>query len=124
MGWPITPGAIYYALLYTWDEFGNIPVYITENGMAAQDVETEQGEILDLDRVAYLRSHLEAAHQAIQQGCNLKGYFFWSLLDNYEWSWGYSKRFGIVRVNYSSRKRSVKLSGHYFSEGIKANRVL
>ncbi len=125
MNWAVVPKGIYYTLKYTKEEFGNIPVYITENGMAAQDVETKEGEVLDLDRLEYIRTHLEMASRAIHDGYdNLKGYFLWSLLDNFEWELGYGTRFGIVRTNYSNMKRTLKLSAQYYHSVIKANRVL
>jgi beta-glucosidase len=114
MTWPITPKAIYYALKFTQEEFPNLPIYITENGMAAADIEQKNGEVIDLSRVEYLRTHLEMLSQAKAEGVNLKGYFVWSLMDNYEWSLGYSKRFGIYRVNYTTQERKLKYSGEYY----------
>ncbi len=124
MGWPITPKALYYSLKFTKEVFNNIPVYVTENGMAAHDSVTESGEVLDIDRKEYLRTHLEMTSQAIKDGCDVRGYFVWSLMDNFEWSFGYSKRFGITRVDYDTMKRTLKLSGDYFSRVVKENRVL
>jgi beta-glucosidase len=122
MSWPITPKALYYALKFTKEEFNNIPVFITENGMAAADVETENGEVIDLSRIEYLRTHLEMVNKAISDGCDIKGYFVWSLMDNYEWSFGYTKRFGITRVNYTTYERKLKMSGEFYKEVIKQNR--
>ena len=124
MGWDISPKAFYWMLLFSKELLGNIPIYITENGYPADDVETESGEILDLGRIEYMRQHLEMGSRAIQDGANLKGYFAWTLLDNFEWAYGYSKRFGLVRVNYATQARTVKLSGKYYADVIKANRVL
>jgi len=124
MDWPITPKAVYFSLKFFKEYFGNIPIYITENGMAGKDVETKSGEILDIDRLEFLRMHLEMCSRAIQEGIPLKGYFVWSLLDNFEWSYGYKMRFGIVRVNYSNLKRTIKLSGKYFRDVIKVKKVL
>jgi beta-glucosidase len=124
MNWAITPEAIYYTLRHSQEYFPGIPIYITENGMASNDIETELGEVLDVDRKEYLRMHLEMCSKAISEGINLKGYFVWSLMDNFEWSWGYTKRFGIIRVNYSNMARTVKLSGKYYSEVIRAGKVL
>lgn len=123
MGWPVSPKALYYALLFTKDTFNNMPVYITENGMAARDTETDGEKVLDLDRIEYLRTHLEMVWKAIHEGCNIKGYFVWTLMDNFEWNFGYSKKFGIVRVDYTTMKRSLKLSGEYYSNVIKANSI-
>lgn len=114
MTWPITPKALYYALKFMQEEFADLPIYITENGMAAADVEQTNGEVIDLSRVEYLRTHLEMLSTAKYEGVNLKGYFVWSLMDNYEWSFGYSKRFGIYRVNYTTQERKLKYSGEYY----------
>ncbi|MGC8765854.1 MAG: GH1 family beta-glucosidase [Brevinematia bacterium] len=124
MEWPITPKAVYASLKFTKEYFGDIPIYITENGMAGKDVETKEGEVLDIDRLEYLRMHLEMVSRAIMDNIPVKGYFIWSLLDNFEWSYGYDKRFGIVRVNYSNQKRTIKLSGEYYRDVTKHRRVL
>lgn len=124
MGWEITPKGLYYLLRHAAHYFGDLPVFITENGMSALDVETPAGEVLDTDRVEFLRQHLMMLSLALQAGANLKGYFAWSLLDNFEWSLGYTQRFGLVRVNYATQQRTLKLSGQYYREVIKANRVL
>ncbi len=124
MDWGITPKALYSTLKFVNEFFGNIPLYITENGMAAKDLETKNGEILDIDRVEFLRIHLEMVSRAISENIPVKGYFVWSLLDNFEWSHGYDSRFGIIRVNYSNQKRTIKLSGEYYRDVIKNRRVL
>lgn len=124
MEWEISPRGLYWSLVLSQSYFPNKPIYVTENGQAAQDVERSDGQIMDLDRVEYYRTHLEMCSRAIDDGANLKGYFAWSLLDNFEWSSGYSKRFGLVRVNYRTQKRSIKTSGRFYSDVIKANRVL
>ncbi len=124
LGWEVSPKSLYYILKHSKEYFPEIPMYISENGMACDDVETDNGEVLDIDRVEYLRAHLEMCSRAIRDGINLKGYFVWSLMDNFEWAWGFTKRFGIVRVNYSNLARTVKLSGKYYSAVIRSNRVL
>ncbi len=124
MGWDITPEAIYWSLNFTKEYFGDLPIYITENGMAADDKVEEDGTIQDIDRISYLRSHLKSLHRAVSEGVNLKGYYVWSLMDNFEWSFGYAKRFGIVRVDYETQKRTVKESGKYYSRVMATNRVL
>jgi len=110
------------ALKFTKEEFNNIHVYITENGMAAADIESENGEVIDLSRVEYLRTHLEMVNNAVNEGCNIKGYFVWSLMNNYEWAYGYTKRFCISRVNYTTFERKLKMSGEYYSELIKQHK--
>lgn len=122
--WTHAPRALYYALKHTKEYFGDLPVYITESGMAANDVETVHGEVLDIGRVEYLRAHLEQVAKAAQDGYHPKGYFLWTLMDNFEWGSGYSKRFGIVRVNYTTMERTPKLSAGFYAEVIRANRVL
>jgi beta-glucosidase len=124
MGWPITPKSIYYALLFAKETFNNIPIYIAENGLACDDVETKTGEILDLDRIEFYRQYLDMAQKATEDGLNLKGFFVWSLMDNFEWSAGYTKRFGIVRVNYSTFERTPKLSAEYFKKIIQQNALI
>ncbi len=98
--------------------------YITENGCAAQDKMATDGEVYDTDRTMYLRHHFLAAQRATAEGWPLKGYFVWSLMDNFEWSWGYTKRFGIVYVNYETLERTPKLSAKFYRETIKQNAVL
>ncbi|MBN1499685.1 MAG: beta-glucosidase [Spirochaetes bacterium] len=123
MGWTITPQCIYWAVMNTKNHFGNIPVYITENGMAANDKTRTNGEVWDIDRLEYFRSHLEMCARAIMDGGNLKGYYAWSLMDNFEWAHGYSKRFGLIKVNYRTKERKIKLSGEFFADVIKNNGV-
>lgn len=124
MSWPITPDAMYWNLMHLKEFFPETPVYITENGMAADDRVSADGTVRDYDRIEYLRSHLRACHRAIEEGANLKGYYLWSLMDNFEWAWGYSKRFGMIRVEYDTQRRIVKESGKYYSRVMKENRVL
>jgi beta-glucosidase len=99
-------------------------LYIMENGCPSDDQPTLKGEILDTDRVMYLRAHLQAAARAVAEGWPLRGYFIWSLLDNFEWAFGYTKRFGITYVNYSTRDRTPKLSAHWYRDVIRERRTL
>jgi beta-glucosidase len=85
---------------------------------------TEDGEILDLDRREYLRNYLIGLHRAVDEGFDVRGYFQWSLMDNFEWAEGYVKRFGIVHIDYETQKRTPKLSAHWYSKVIAENRVL
>lgn len=91
-------------------------VVFSENGCCAKDQVTEKGEILDTDRLMYLRNHLYAAQRAVEEGWPLKGYFLWSLMDNFEWTEGFSKRFGIIHVDYETLKRTPKLSAEWYRE--------
>ena len=122
MGWEIFPQGLTDTLTWINSRYGDIPVYITESGSAWPDPPTAiNGRIEDPLRIEYLINHLKAAHDAIQQGVNLRGYYAWSLLDNFEWAFGYSKRFGIVHVDYDTQKRTIKDSGRFYSKVIRTN---
>jgi beta-glucosidase len=94
---------------------------VTENGAAFEDVPGPDGEVDDPRRTAYLRAHISAVRDALAAGVDVRAYFVWSLLDNFEWSYGYSKRFGIVRVDFGTGKRVVKASGHWYRRIVEAN---
>lgn len=122
MGWEIYPEGLPELLLKLKHEYPDLPpVYITENGMANPDV-VENGRVHDPARIAYVRSHLAALKQAMDRGVDVKGYFLWSLLDNFEWNSGYAKRFGIVHVDYATQQRTLKDSALWYREFI-ANRI-
>ncbi len=114
MGWPIDPTGLYDTLTRLANDYPGLPLYITENGAAFED-KVVDGAVHDTERIAYLDSHLRAAHAAIEAGVPLKGYFAWSFMDNFEWALGYGKRFGIVHVDYESQTRTVKDSGWWYS---------
>jgi beta-glucosidase len=117
--WEVFPEALTKVLLWVTERYGKLPIYITENGAAFYDSpHTIDGRIEDPLRVEYYRQHLRAAHYAMKKGVNLRGYYAWSLLDNYEWAHGYSKRFGIVHVDYETQQRTVKSSGRYYASVI------
>ena len=109
MGWEIAPEGLTHFIKRTTHYAPDLPHYITENGMAAAD-DIRQGNLQDLDRIDYFNSHLERIADLKAQGVHLAGYFAWSLLDNYEWAFGYAKRFGIVHVDFSTQKRTPKSS--------------
>jgi beta-glucosidase len=119
--WEIYPKGLTETLQWVAGRYGNLPLYITENGAAFNDVLLPNGRIDDAPRVEYLDSHLRAARRAIAAGVNLRGYFVWSLLDNFEWQSGYSKRFGIVHVDFESQRRVPKESARFYSEVIRSN---
>ncbi len=120
--WEVFPEALTKVLLWITERYGSRPVYITENGAAFYDSpHTIDGRIEDPLRVEYYRQHLRAAHEAMKKGVNLRGYYAWSLLDNYEWAHGFSKRFGVVHVDYSTQARTIKSSGRYYSSVIRSN---
>jgi beta-glucosidase len=121
-GWEVFPQGLTDLLVWAKDRYGNIPTYITENGAAFFDPPVaEGGRIRDPLRIDYLRKHLSAVHDAIAAGCDIRGYMVWSLLDNLEWSLGYSKRFGIVHVNYGTQERTPKDSARYYNKVIASN---
>jgi beta-glucosidase len=118
--WEVFPEALTKILLWATERYGKPAIYITENGAAFYDPpHTIDGRVEDPLRVDYFRQHLRAAHEAMKNGVNLKGYYAWSLLDNYEWAHGHSKRFGIVHVDYSTQQRTIKSSGRYYAEVIR-----
>lgn len=112
MGWNIAPDGLEHLLLSLSSQHPDLPLLITENGAAFED-ELVGDRVQDDERVDYLRRHFTAAHRAMRQGVDLRGYFVWSLFDNFEWSYGYSKRFGIVYVDYETHERTVKDSGRW-----------
>jgi beta-glucosidase len=121
MNWEVFPAGLKSCLLWVKRRYGDIPLYITENGAAFADPEPKEGRLEDPRRVDYFRTHLRAAHEALQQGVNLKGYFAWSLLDNFEWSCGFAKRFGLVHVDYATQKRTPKDSASFYRQVIESN---
>jgi beta-glucosidase len=122
MGWEVYPQGL-YDLLKRLARETSMPLYITENGAAYPDRWQGEEVVEDPEQVAYLRDHLEAALRAEAEGVDLRGYFVWSLLDNFEWAFGYTKRFGIVYVDYPTQRRIPKRSAHWYREWIKAQLV-
>jgi beta-glucosidase len=120
MGWEIYPAHLYDSLTRIAREYGDPDIYITENGAAFAD-EVRDGVVDDPARTDYLQTHLAAARRAIADGVKLRGYFCWSLLDNFEWSFGYSKRFGLVYVDFATQRRIVKASGRFFRDVARRN---
>lgn len=126
MEWEIQPDGLRRLLERLHHDYtgpAGIPLYITENGCAMADEPDEDGFVDDQGRLDYLRQHFLATHQAIQHGADVRGYFVWSLLDNFEWAWGYEKRFGIVRVDYDTLARTPKASARWYSGVIAANEL-
>jgi beta-glucosidase len=121
LDWEVWPQALTDVLLWVTKRYSRIPIYVTENGSAFYDPPSSVDLVDDLLRIAYLESHLRAVHAAIQAGADVRGYLVWSLLDNFEWSQGYSKRFGIVHVDYATQQRTVKASGRRYAEIIRTN---
>jgi beta-glucosidase len=122
MGWEVFPAALTRVLLWIKSRYGNVPLYITENGAAFDDPpHAADGIIDDPMRVWYIREHLRAAHDAIAQGVDLRGYYAWSLLDNFEWALGFAKRFGIVHIDFDTFERTPKASARFYSEVIRSH---
>ena len=121
-GWEMHPPSLTRTLTWVTERYGRMPLYITENGAALYDPpHTVDGAVNDPLRVWYFREHIKAVHAAIARGADVRGYYAWSLLDNYEWSLGYSKRFGIVHVDYATQVRTPKASALYYREVIRSN---
>ncbi len=121
-GWEVFAQGLADTLNRVRERYGNPPLYITENGSAFYDPPSVDSEVLeDPLRVDYLRRHLRAVHAAIAQGCDVRGYMAWSLLDNLEWSLGYSKRFGIVHVDFRTQKRTPKASARFYARVVESN---
>ena len=123
MGWEVAPDALYELLVRIKRDYGDIPIFITENGSAYDDPVPSNGVVEDPQRLAYLRDHLQAVARAAESGVNVQGYFAWSLLDNFEWENGYEKRFGIVYVDYETQRRIPKQSGLWYRDFIRQTRV-
>ncbi len=120
----LAPECLYWGVRNIVDLWKIPVIYITENGTSSDDVLTPAGRVDDIDRVMYLRNHLTHLHRAVSEGYPVKGYFLWSLLDNFEWADGYSKRFGIHYVDFKTQKRTPKLSAEWYRELIKRNAVV
>ncbi|MEW2633653.1 GH1 family beta-glucosidase [Streptomyces sp. NPDC048389] len=118
MDWPVDANGLHELLIRLRDDLPGVPLVITENGAAYDDYADPSGAVHDPERVAYLHAHLSAVHRAIGEGADVRGYFLWSLLDNFEWAYGYSKRFGIVHVDFATQRRTFKDSAHWYADVI------
>lgn len=123
MGWEIYPGGLTDMLISVARDYGPGEIFITENGIALPDEADEHDRVNDPRRVTFLRDHLLAAHRAIEAGVPLRGYFHWSLMDNFEWGHGYTKRFGLFRVDFDTCERTPKESARWYRETIAVNSV-
>jgi beta-glucosidase len=121
MGWEIYPEGLYDLLKRVNNDYGHPLIYITENGIACKDNKILNKVVQDDDRISYLKRYLEASHKAIKEGVNLKGYFVWSLMDNFEWIEGFSKRFGLIRINFETQERIWKKSAFWYRDLIRSN---
>ncbi len=115
MGWEVDTDGLFDILTRVTRDYGDLPIVLTENGAAFDDELAGDGRVHDAERVDFLRGHLEAGRRALQHGVPLRGYFAWSLMDNFEWAEGYAKRFGIVHVDFTTQERTVKDSGRWYA---------
>lgn len=121
MGWEVYPEGLYRLLIRITRDYNDPVMYITENGAAYNDVVSEDGHVHDPKRIDYLQKHFDAAHRAIQNGSRIKGYFVWSMMDNFEWAEGYSKRFGLIYTDYPTERRIPKDSALWYQQVIEKN---
>ncbi|MEY7974964.1 GH1 family beta-glucosidase [Streptomyces pilosus] len=122
MDWQIDAGGLEALLLRLTDDYGVRELYVTENGSAFPDTVSPDGAVHDPERARYLEQHVSACARAVRKGVPLAGYYAWSLLDNFEWAYGYDKRFGLVHVDYATQARTVKTSGLRYAEIIRTHR--
>jgi beta-glucosidase len=116
MQWEVFPEAL-YQMLQHFNSYGtNIPLIVTENGAAFQDIPNALGEIDDQDRIRFLNDYVLQMHRALKEGIPIDGYFIWTLLDNFEWAEGYRPRFGLIHTDFQTQKRTPKASARWFSE--------
>ncbi|HKE96320.1 MAG TPA: GH1 family beta-glucosidase [Povalibacter sp.] len=125
IGWEIFPEGFYDIVTRMSRETGNLPIEITENGASYNTAPDARGEVHDSKRIAYLRSHLQELSRAIHDGARVRAYHCWSLMDNFEWAYGYTQRFGLAHVDFAgSQKRTIKDSGQWYAQVAAANRVV
>ena len=118
--WPVTPDAFYYGIRFLCERYP-YPFYITENGMSCHDVVSVDGKVHDPNRISFLDAYIGAMQRARDEGADIRGYFLWSFMDNFEWSEGYSERFGIVYVDYETQKRIPKDSAYWYRKVMQTN---
>ena len=121
MDWPVDPSGLYDMLTSLHREFG-LPLIVSENGAAYEDIADADGVVDDPERTAYIRGHLGAVSDAVAAGADVRGYYLWSLMDNFEWAYGYEKRFGAIRVDYDTQRRTPKTSARWYAEFIRTHR--
>ena len=124
MGWEKYPHGLHNLLLMMKRYYSDIPIYNTENGAAFEDFLTKDKKVHDVKRINYLREHFIEALEAVQDGVNLKGYLVWSLMDNFEWEHGYSKRFGLIHIDFETLERTWKDSAYFYKDVIKNNGLI
>ncbi|MEV4741054.1 GH1 family beta-glucosidase [Streptomyces sp. NPDC049555] len=122
MDWAVDPTGLHEMLMRFTRETPGLPLYVTENGAAYDDKPDAGGRVHDPERIAYVRAHLQAVLRALAEGADVRGYFLWSLLDNFEWAYGYSKRFGMVYVDYATQARIPKSSAQWYARVVRTGR--
>lgn len=123
MGWQVAPAAFTRQLLEVKERYGNPPVYVTENGAAYSDPTPQRGAVADPLRVSHLQRYLLALHEALAAGCDVRGYFVWTLVDNFEWADGFTRRFGLVHLDRETLQRTPKGSFHFYAEVVASGSV-
>ncbi len=118
--WPVTPDCLYWGLKFLYERY-QLPIYLTENGMSCHDNVSEDGRVHDPNRITFLKQYITAVHKAIEEGADIRGYFLWTFLDNFEWDRGYTERFGIVYVDFKTKKRIPKDSAYWYKEVMETN---
>lgn len=119
-GWPVTPECLYWGVRFLYERY-KLPLYITENGMSCHDIVSGDGQVHDPNRITFLDRYLSALQRAADDGADVRGYFLWTFLDNFEWSKGYTERFGIVYVDFASQKRIAKDSAYWYQKIMEGN---
>ena len=119
-GWPVTPECLYWGVKFLYERY-KMPLYITENGMSCHDIVSRDGQVHDTDRITFLDKYLSALQQASDDGADVRGYFLWTFLDNFEWDKGYNERFGIVYVDFATQKRIAKDSAYWYQRVMEEN---
>jgi beta-glucosidase len=120
--WPVTPEVLYWGPRFLWERY-RCPIYVTENGMANADWIALDGKVHDPQRIDYITRHLSALQRACAEGVDVRGYFHWSIMDNFEWTEGYKQRFGLIYVDYPTQRRILKDSAFYYQRVVEANAV-
>ncbi len=122
LGWPVTPKVMDYGMRFLYQRY-NLPIYITENGLACNDKIYSDGKVHDADRIDFTKQYLAEMQKAIEKGCDIRGYFHWSLMDNFEWNEGYDPRFGLIFIDYRTGERIWKDSAYWYQNVIKNNKI-
>lgn len=120
IGWPVTPRAFYYGIKFLSERY-KLPLYITENGMSCHDMVSSDGKVHDPNRITFLESYIKGMEMAIDEGADVAGYFSWTFLDNFEWAEGYTQRFGMVYVDFTTQERIPKDSAYWYADLIRRN---